>query len=284
MSTLTSTTSINRPNLGTGDVGKSYFETDSKKILVWDGSAFIEYNKDSIVYPALANHYGIILDGTNDYLDIGVNGNIGELTSASAFSFCFWLKLHSRGNLEVVISSGTTSSDRFQFILDGGNMDIYFGSGLSIAGNTSISNNTWNHYALFKNGTNASFYINGNFENSTTSAPSTLSSNAGKNLRIGSTTIFSGYYIDGEFDEVALWGSDQSSNLSTIYTGTTPANLSGLNPDHWWRMGDGDGGIGTTVTDDGNASTLVNGTLINNTAPASLFKDLSTAPDSIYIA
>ena len=279
MSTLNTTTSSSRPTLGAGDVGKSYYETDTRKLLVWDGSLFNEYNKDVIAYPALANHHGIILDGTNDYLDIGVNGDIGELTSASAFSFCFWLKLHSRTGLEVVTSSGTTAGDRFQFILDGGNMDIYFGTGITIAGSTSITNNVWYHYALFKNGTNASLYINGSLENSTTSAPSTLSSNAGKNLKIGSTQIFAGYYIDGEFDEVALWGSDQSSNLSSIYTGSKPANLSALNPDHWWRMGDADNGTGTTVTDDGT-STLVNGTLTNGAA----FKDLSTAPDSIYIA
>lgn len=280
MSTLNTTTSSPRPSLGAGDVGKTYYETDSRKILVWDGSAFNEYNRDAIVYPSLANRYGIILDGSNDYLDIGVNGDIAELTSASAFSFCFWLKLHSSNNLEVVTSSGTTSGDRFQFVLDGGNMDVYFGTNASISGSISIVNNTWNHYALFKNGTNASLYINGSLDNSTTSAPSTLSSNAGKDLKIGSTAIFNGYYIDGEFDEVALWGSDQSSNLSSIYTGTTPANLTGLSPDHWWRMGDGDNGTGLTVTDDGNAPTSVSGTLINGAA----FKDLSTAPDTIYIA
>ena len=280
MSTLNTTTSTPRPTLGTGDVGKAYYETDSRKLLVWDGSAFNEYNKDAIAYPALANHHGIILDGYDEYLDIGVNGDIDELANASAFSFCFWLKLHSQLSLDVVTSSGTTPGDRFQFVLASGRMQVYFGTNASMSGETRINNNDWNHFAVFKNGTNASLYLNGILEASTTSAPPTLSSNAGKNLKIGSTQIFAGYYIDGEFDEVALWGSDQSSNLSSIYTGSKPANLSSLNPDHWWRMGDGDGGVGTTVSDDGNASTPVNGTLTNGAT----FTDLSTAPDSIYIA
>ena len=43
-------------------------------------------------------------------------------------------------------------------------------------------------------------------------------------------------------DELALWGSDQSSNVSSIYNSGTPHDLSllGTAPDHWWRMGDGD--------------------------------------------
>ena len=280
MSTLNTTTSQNRPSLGTGDVGKSYYETDSRKILVWDGSAFNEYNKDATIYPALANHYGIILDGTNQYLDIGVNGDISELTSASAMSVSFWFNLQSPEVNEMLLASGTNSGDRFMIFFNNNNkIEVYMG-GLALTSTTVMSYDTWYHVAVFKDGVNASIYINGSQEDVTTSAPSTLSTNAGKNLKVGSTQIFAGYYADGEFDELAIWGSDQSSNISNIYTGTTPANLTSLNPDHWWRMGDGDSGTGTTVTDDGNASTLVDGTLTNG----AIFQDLSTAPDSIYVA
>lgn len=282
MSTLNTTTVATRPTTlnNTTDVGKSYYETDSRKILVWDGVGFNEYNKDATIYPALANLYGIILDGTNDYLDIGVNGDIAELTSASAISVVLWVKIHSGSN-DMILASGTSSSDRFMpFLNTSRNIDVYMGSGSVLTSTTALAYNTWYHVAIFKNGTNASIYINGSQEDTTTTAPSTLSSNAGKNLKVGSTQIFGGYYTDGEFDELAIWGSDQSSNIGSIYTGTTPANLTSLNPDHWWRMGDGDSGTGTTVTDDGNASTLVDGTLTNGAA----FQDLSTAPDSIYVA
>ena len=46
----------------------------------------------------------------------------------------------------------------------------------------------------------------------------------------------------------------------------------------WWRMGDNDGGTGTTITDQGSGGN--NGTLTNGPT----FHDLSTAPDSIYVA
>ena len=47
MSTLNTTTVATRPTTlnNTTDVGKSYYETDSRKILVWDGVGFNEYNK-----------------------------------------------------------------------------------------------------------------------------------------------------------------------------------------------------------------------------------------------
>ena len=43
-------------------------------------------------------------------------------------------------------------------------------------------------------------------------------------------------------DEVALWSSDQTANVSDIYNSGTPHDLSALSsaPEHWWRMGDGD--------------------------------------------
>lgn len=277
MSTLTTHTTASRDSHA---LGLCKFNTTSKALEVSDGTNWQVYNKDSTVYPNLNNHYGIILDGTNDYLDIGVNGDIAELSSASAMSVVLWVKIHSGAN-DMILASGTSASDRFMPFLNGSRqIDVYMGSGSVLTSSTALSFNTWYHVAIFKNGTNASICINGTEEDTTTTAPSTLSSNAGENLKVGSTQIFSGYYTDGEFDEVAIWGSDQSSNLSSIYTGTTPANLSALLPDHWWRMGDGDGGTGTTVTDDGTASTLVDGTLTNGAA----FQDLSTAPDSIYIA
>jgi hypothetical protein len=43
-------------------------------------------------------------------------------------------------------------------------------------------------------------------------------------------------------DELAMWDSDQTTNVSTIYNSGIPSDLSllGTPPNHWWRMGDGD--------------------------------------------
>ena len=43
-------------------------------------------------------------------------------------------------------------------------------------------------------------------------------------------------------DELAIFNSDQSANISDIYNSGSPFDLSTLTtePTHWWRMGDGD--------------------------------------------
>lgn len=61
------------------------------------------------------------------------------------------------------------------------------------------------------------------------------------NLRVGRYS--GGNYLRGCLvDELAVWGSDQSANIASIYNSGTPHDLSALGsaPDHWWRMGDGD--------------------------------------------
>ena len=63
----------------------------------------------------------------------------------------------------------------------------------------------------------------------------------GENLRVG--RYASGNYINGgRVDEIAVWNSNQNSNVSDIYNGGTTHDLSQLatSPTHWWRMGDGD--------------------------------------------
>lgn len=61
------------------------------------------------------------------------------------------------------------------------------------------------------------------------------------NLRVGRSA--SGNYMrDCNVDELAIFDSDQTANISDIYNSGTPFDLSTLTtaPKHWWRMGDGD--------------------------------------------
>jgi len=64
----------------------------------------------------------------------------------------------------------------------------------------------------------------------------------GFNLRVGRYNS-SGYMRNScKIDELAIWDSDESANISSIYNSGVPLDLSSLtsNPIHWWRMGDGD--------------------------------------------
>lgn len=62
------------------------------------------------------------------------------------------------------------------------------------------------------------------------------------NLRVG--RYASGNYMrdNCRVDELAIWSTDQSSNISSIYSSGLTHDLAQLAapPQHWWRMGDGD--------------------------------------------
>jgi hypothetical protein len=78
-------------------------------------------------------------------------------------------------------------------------------------------------------------------------------------------------YTDGLLDEAALFNTAISdSDVTDIYNGGVPNDISSLNPIGWWRMGDNDGGAGTTITDQGsggNNGTLTNGPTFSTSVP-----------------
>jgi len=62
-------------------------------------------------------------------------------------------------------------------------------------------------------------------------------------LRIGRRASGNDYLRNNaKVDEVALWSADEFLNISSIYNGGTPFDLSTLGsaPSNWWRMGDND--------------------------------------------
>lgn len=65
---------------------------------------------------------------------------------------------------------------------------------------------------------------------------------SGQNLRVGRLNNSSYMRSSCKVDELAIFDSDQSANVSSIYNNGTPFDLStlGTQPKHWWRMGDGD--------------------------------------------
>ena len=120
---------------------------------------------------------------------------------------------------------GSSGWSHFLITYDGGTTGTSSGS----------INDYYSRFKIFKDGTQLTT-IDSNSNYGITSALS------GQNLRVGRYNN-SGYMrSDCHVDELAVWDSDQSSNVSNIYNSGTPFDLSTLStqPKHWWRMGDGD--------------------------------------------
>lgn len=122
---------------------------------------------------------------------------------------------------------------------------------------SGITPNTWHHILIsYDGGTTGSdstqinnYYGRFNIFIDGVLKSTTNSHNAfGYNGAIDADVFRVGRYSSGNYlrdcrlDELALFDSDQSANVSDIYNGGTSKDLSTLTtqPKHWWRMGDGD--------------------------------------------
>ncbi len=103
----------------------------------------------------------------------------------------------------------------------------------------SSSNGVNNYYSRFK------IFIDGNVQ-TTINSNSNFGYSSGlsaSKMQIGRTgASFWSLRNNCKLDEFAIWDSDQSGNVSSIYNSGSPFDLSTLTtgPNHWWRMGDGD--------------------------------------------
>jgi len=130
-------------------------------------------------------------------------------------------------NLRLQTTAGTLSSGVWQQVV------ICYDGGTTGSGQSDLNN----YYGRFK------IYIDGTLmtTNNSHSNFGYTGSVVGQNLRVG--RFSSGNYMRGcRLDELAVWDSDQSSNISDIYYSGVTQDLSDLDtpPNHWWRMGDGD--------------------------------------------
>lgn len=111
---------------------------------------------------------------------------------------------------------------------------ISYNGGTTGSSSGSI-NDYYSRFKIFKNGVQQTT-INSHSNYGNTTALS------GQNLRVGRYNSSAYMRNNCKIDELAIFDSDQSGNISSIYNSGTPFDLStlGTQPKHWWRMGDGD--------------------------------------------
>jgi len=134
-----------------------------------------------------------------------------------------------------------------------------------------IATGTWMNLALVAEGGTATYYINGVSRDTLSYTQSTMY-NPDVDFFIGGVNNNGATnFMDGNIDEVAIFDSVLSAaQVSSIYNGGKPQSLTSYNPVGWWRMGDNDGGTGSTITDQGsggNNGALTNGPVFSTTIP-----------------
>ena len=213
-----------------------------------------------------SNQYSVSFDGSDDFVSFG---SVTALNSASAFSVSVWYKKVSTSNEGMIIGSGTTNPSFYiQHYTDN---KIYIAFGSTYAAVTAAGDTNWHHAVYVADSGTHKFYWDGTDMSLGGTPPSTTGSTLGDTFYLGKWNTYAPHF-GGLIDEVSIFNSAlTASNVTSIYNSGVPNDISALNPVNWWRMGDIDGGTGTTITDQGsggNNGTLVNGPTYSTTVPS----------------
>ena len=222
------------------------------------------------------NTYSVAFDGTEDYVDCG---NDSSLQPTDEFSVSAWFKT------DVVGDSGRNtiwSKVYFRLRVEGTDgrlhLAVYRSAGqltsLYTPDGTSYSDGNWHHaVATFKKSdvNRYKIYVDGELKAETTGYNNNVYASS-NSFQIGTNNLAGGNDMDGNIDEVAFWKTKLTlAEVQDIYNSGVPNDISSYNPISWWRMGDNDGGTGTTITDQGsggNNGTLENGATFETDVPA----------------
>jgi hypothetical protein len=281
MAKLDLITSSTRP--ASPAAGKAYFETDTNKVIIWDGAAWTEIVSDTV--PSFSNAYSVAFDGSNDYM------NVTTSSSVSLYGFSAWVYLGStlsnsptkgvvfgNGGTNWIIGLGgdftSTLADeiisinlgaRYGYCSSSETVAIGWHHMMAVWSTSSTTNSGGNGYDIYLDGVNV-----GNQANTTYGAANLYTLPA-STFRFGQRQN-AAYPFQGKLDELAIFDSALSaSDVTAIYNSGSPADISSLSPFGWWRMGDNDNGTGTTITDQGSGSnngTLTNGPTFSSSVPS----------------
>ena len=191
------------------------------------------------------NLYSFDFDGNTDYVDVGY---IAELNNASAFTYSGWYKQTTLDQQRFLMGYFVDAGNWFGlYTWSDGNMYIHFkDGGVNKYGvfdySTLVTANTWFNIVIVFNGsgsTNADrlkCFIDGSQATlSFVGTQPTTTISGANNLTLCKMETFSQTFL-GKADELALWNTDESANISEI--SSAPIDLSTYSPLGWWRMGD----------------------------------------------
>jgi len=198
--------------------------------------------------PQFLNEYSFLFDG----VDEGILSDSGAFDITGAFSVSFRFKGGTPAIARTCfIARDTTAGVNRDFNIifrSTGDIDflVWNTSGASttaVATAGGWDDNTWHHCVCTYDGTSDAnkmiIYVD-NSVAGTGTASSTGTRNTQVPIGIGTLSANNNWRLNGQMDEVAIWDSELSaSEVSEIYNGGAPIDLTSYSPLLWWRMGDG---------------------------------------------
>ena len=188
-------------------------------------------------------------DGNTDYIDCG-NGASLQITGALTLSA--WVKTTDSNYIGIYGKGNSVAlSDVYFRMQNTGVIRVFLNNtSVNVTGTTAINDGNWHHVMfVYVPSTSMTIYVDGSQDaQNTTSIPSAINNNY--------SSVYIGQFQRwlGKIDEVAIWNSDQSANITSIFNQGVPNDISTLNPISWWRMGEqaNYAGGAWTLTDQGS--------------------------------
>ena len=242
MSTFSTCTSSTRPSSPTdGDV---LFETDTKNVIIWDGSNWRGYQNDGVLGSGTftSNSYSASFDGTNDYIDTG--NKFDFIQQTCNFSISCWLKFtnyaSTSANQYIIHSSDSNSRIGFMLYFDNRSntkklitiVSTTTANETPVSVNNGITDNNWHHVAVTcADGGLLKLYTDGNVIGSI-SAPTAVTTTAMQTLTFGGALNTSNGLVlpfGGNLDEVAIFNRElTSTEISNIINNKSYTNFSAM--------------------------------------------------------
>ena len=293
---------VRRSNDG-GYALSSHLRGNIYEVACWETA--LDGNEVAAVEDDLMSHHGITnpyskwcvdFDGSNDYVAL-TETNLGTVYTMSA-----WFKLPDLNDAEYALMGGPANHYNFTLkIYNSGANHRWFhatydattapyasSQDVDPAGGFTLG---WHHYAISRNGTAVSFYIDGALV-----SPGVRTLPANFDGKVKYLGRYESVYTEGNLDEVAIFDRALTeTQINEIYNGGAPATIASLSPVGWWRMGDNisgplrqtEGTIASAVVDMANptlGSELITGFVNGTTTPYDTFtssgRDITSAIES----
>ena len=198
------------------------------------------------------NTYSLDFDGVDDRLQLD-----SDFSESGTFTVSFWMKPVGVGlntqKFPMGIFPGNTNFIKLDSLTK---MTLKIGGSsksFTDGGSNNLVLDAWQHIAFIRDSSNViTCYRNGSIFGATVTTSNTLTLNSFGRI------VTNSFGFEGGLDEIALFQTDETSNLSTLSTSPT-VDLTELSPYIWLRNGDGD--TFPTITDNGSASN--DGTMTN---------------------
>lgn len=216
--------------------------------------------------PTFVNEYSMTFDGTDEYFT-GAS-TFSDFDGQNKATFSMWAKWDNFSTYKILfnIARDTTQPNMVATLTATNTAGLrfhIFSSSRYLYSNTGIlTPGTWHHIMVCVDLTDVLVANRGRiFVDGVDQTGLGYSQLNETTFQISNSPLYvgedkNGWYNPhlGQIDEFAMWvGTDQRANVSDIYNGGVPFDLSTLAnaPDHWWRMGDGDTWSGSqwTLTD-----------------------------------